>query len=164
MKSKIVGLVAATLMCVSGMSAAFGQAKEERYGDWFYECREDGNCLITQGIVQEDSGARLGLMSLLNNDQGGTDMVLSGPLGILLPPGFTVIIDDKQDQTMQLPILLCDNSGCQTRQTVSADVIAALQQGKQLKLLFSGIDNKQFNIVFSLLGFSKAYSKLTEGG
>jgi invasion protein IalB len=141
-----------------------GDGTEQRFGDWTLRCFPateslPRRCEMVQVLGDTQSKQEVLLMAVGYPDaQSGPIAWLVLPLGILLPPGLGLKID--QGETRGLPIRSCDPRGCATPWPLSEADIAALKQGQELVVIFQDIDGKKLGLPVSLQGFTAAFSQL----
>ena len=80
------------------------------------------------------------------------------PLGLNLPAGVKLQVDEGKSADMQ--IQTCENRGCYASMPVSADLLAALKSGKQLKVSFQNLAKETITIPMPLADFTAAYDKI----
>jgi invasion protein IalB len=77
------------------------------------------------------------------------------PLGMALPPGTRVVID--QGQPMQGPYLVCIPTGCMSEYEASQELIENLRKGSGLVLQGINSGGQAISLVVPLAEFAKAY-------
>ncbi len=80
------------------------------------------------------------------------------PLGLNLPVGAKLQVDDGK--VVDLPIQTCENRGCYASAPVSAELLATLKSGKQLKISFQNMAKETISIPMPLNDFAAAYDKI----
>jgi invasion protein IalB len=80
------------------------------------------------------------------------------PLGLNLPAGIKLQVDEGK--TVDMQIQTCENRGCYASVPVPADLLAALQSGKQLKVSFQNLAKETLTIPLPLADFPAAYDKI----
>jgi invasion protein IalB len=80
------------------------------------------------------------------------------PLGLNLPAGIKVQVDDGKTADMQ--IQTCENRGCYASMPVPADLLAALKSGKQFKVSFQNLGKETITVPLPLADFPAAYEKI----
>jgi invasion protein IalB len=93
------------------------------------------------------------------NDPG---MLIILPLGIWLPPGVALRVDDGEE--IPARIERCERRGCQVELLLEPDILTRLKAGTEVNVLFQIYDeNGQPQVVgvpFSLLGFTAALNEI----
>lgn len=151
-----------------GGQAAQGDAAPEtpvqQFEDWALECGTpeggDGEtCYMFQNIVVKDTGQRLLHTAVGYAGDGSTPMLLlTAPLGVHLPGGLRLQIDDGE--TMRMPFERCTSRGCHAAATLEQDVVDALKAGLQLKVTFGDGASEPVTLPVSLQGFTRAYQAI----
>ena len=80
------------------------------------------------------------------------------PLGLNLPVGAKLQVDDGKP--IDLQIQTCENRGCYASTPISADLLAALKSGKQLKISFQNMAKETITVPMPLTDFAAAYDKI----
>lgn len=103
---------------------------------------ESGMPVVAVVLIERDGEARKVLRITL-------------PLGMALPPGTRVVID--QGQPMNAPYLICGGNGCMADYEASGELISNMKKGKGLAI--QGIDGSQqpVTVVVPLADFAKAH-------
>jgi len=79
------------------------------------------------------------------------------PLGILLPRGTRVLIDNDEQGAMVLPIVVCAGGGCMAQAEASADLVAKLKKGQNIYVQAYNMQQAVFTLAVPLADFAKAY-------
>lgn len=79
------------------------------------------------------------------------------PLGILLPRGTRVLIDNDEQGAMVLPIMVCAGGGCMAQIDANADLVAKLKKGQTLYVQAYSMQQTVFTLSLPLADFAKAY-------
>lgn len=166
------GLIAGVVL-VLGLWLAFGQSvvaaegDVETFGDWGYKCepgQEEGTqlCYMFQNVTQKDSGQMvLGARIAYRPDQTDPLLVLTVPLGSLLPPGAALVMDGVDP--LQLQYFLCSHEGCTTVATpIPAKLIDAMKKGERAVIRVAAPNNQVVGLPLSLMGFTKAMNNLSK--
>lgn len=135
------------------------KVNQERYGDWFVNCtqEEEERCVMVQEVIMERDGSKGRLVSLFIFHDKENDVIRGRfllPLGIYLPEGMVLQIDETE--AFQVPIEICNNSGCMLTAKIPADVMDQMRAGEELKVFYSLQPGKRFQAKMSLSGFTKA--------
>jgi invasion protein IalB len=79
------------------------------------------------------------------------------PLGVLLPRGTRVLVDNDEQGAMVLPIMVCANGSCMAQADASADLVAKLKKGQNLYVQAYSMQQAVFTLALPLADFAKAY-------
>lgn len=158
-------LAAAALLALLAMPAP---AAEEgtHFGSWTYECEQedpeaDEECFISQNLVLRESGERVLRATVGYNEQDLLIGVITLPLGISLPPGAMLQVDDNEP--VSILILSCTLAGCQAGYRFTDDIIASFKKGTSAKVTFYDLNRAPVTIPLSLKGFTAALRALKGG-
>lgn len=80
------------------------------------------------------------------------------PLGILLPRGTRVLVDNDEQGAMVLPIMVCANGSCMAQADAGADLVAKLKKGQNLYVQAYNMQQAVFTLALPLADFAKAYA------
>jgi invasion protein IalB len=79
------------------------------------------------------------------------------PLGILLPRGTRVLVDNDEQGALVLPIVVCAGGGCMAQAEASADMVAKLKKGQNLYVQAYNMQQTVFTLAVPLDDFAKVY-------
>ncbi len=85
-------------------------------------------------------------------------MAVRIPVGLYLPAGLTVTVDDGKPQPV--PLQTCDQQGCYGETPLGASVLAALKTGKRLSLIFQNMAKNNVVVPVPLANFADALQKI----
>lgn len=148
---------------------------DEQFGDWQREClrlpeeaEEDDPCRMVQ-IVTDAQGTPVGKIALGLQPPGSAavasaEVALPLDLGILLPQGLSVGVDDGLSK--QYDFYLCLAEGCTARLLFNGDDVKAFKSGKVMGLSLVAFlpperQATRITIPVSLTGFTKAFDSLS---
>lgn len=142
------------------------QRVEETYGDWSRICTtsdENRVCQIVQTANQNESGqlvfqTAVGYVS----DNERPIMYLTAPLGIFLPRGISIFVDEEE-QGLTATVQRCDQNGCLGVLAMEPALVDKLKKGQAAKMIFGASAQRNVSIPLSLTGFTRAFNSL-EGG
>jgi invasion protein IalB len=116
-------------------------------------------CAIEQTAVLSKTGQLIVLVNIrVPSDTHAPVLLLQLPLGLNLPAGAKLQVDDGKSADLQ--IQTCDNRGCYASMPVAADLLAVMKSGKQLKLSFQNLNKETITIPMPLTDFPAAYDKI----
>ena len=157
----------ALLAFVAGLAEAAGQTPEvTTYKDWAVKCLtpEGGGpkaCEMSQSVFADEAKTQRALLVVVGYPEpnGEPAMLLILPLGISLPPGVFLQIDESEPQ--QVPIERCESTGCRVELLLASSYLEDLNGGTQAVVYAHDRQRRRFTIPFSLLGFSAGLNALT---
>ena len=122
-----------------------------QHGDW-------------QMVCKTPEGAKADICALVpnvqlsvqfqNSDDGGKVLRVFAPLGVLLPPGLGIQIDEEK--VGHAPFVRCQVVGCVAQVSLPADVIDKLKTGKTAWFIIYQTKETGIGIPVSLQGFAGA--------
>jgi invasion protein IalB len=141
---------------------------ERRFKDWLVRCGRAGSqgpevCEMQQ--QQTDKEGRTVMAVAVGTVPGSSDLglLIILPLGISLPPGVTIAVDDGPE--MPLQVERCERQGCRIERLVEPALLNRLKSGREAKVFFEAYDPEgqiqRLGVPISLLGFTAALSELT---
>jgi invasion protein IalB len=83
---------------------------------------------------------------------------ITAPLGILLPAGLTLQVDEKE--LVKFALRLCNVNGCQGQFPVTPDVQKIFSEGKNGRVIFRQPNGRPLRVEFSLNGFADGMTEL----
>ena len=141
------------------------EAKTTTYGDWGHKCDKspDGKqelCYVFQNVTKKEGGQLvLGARIAYREGQGDPLIVVTVPLGSLLPPGAALVMEGVEP--VKLAYFLCANEGCTTVATpLSPDMVTAMKKGDKAVIRVAAPNKQVVGLPLSLNGFSKALGSL----
>lgn len=79
------------------------------------------------------------------------------PMGIMLPRGTRVLIDNDEQGAMVLPIIVCAGNGCMAQAEASDELIAKLKKGQNIYVQAYNMQQAVFTLAVPLADFAKAH-------
>lgn len=155
--------VAALLILLLTESAA-GQTADEVFGSWTLRCEtraaDNGReCIMFQNLVLKTGGQPVLQFAIgLAPADAMPTVILSLPLGIALPPGVSIRIDEGK--AAQFPVERCEPDGCRAGMKLRKATVAQLAEGRQLTITFFDGERQPIVVPLSLDGFSAGYAAL----
>ncbi len=139
----------------------------KQFQDWILHCKvlAEGKpeaCEMHQDIVnQKNTRVVLVIVGRVPNIESPGMLILM-PLGIALPPGVFLKIDDGDRQRLELK--MCEKEGCRVEIVLKPDLLAQLKSGTKGTIIFYVYDRQgkgqEVDIPISLLGFSAALAEV----
>jgi invasion protein IalB len=105
---------------------------------------DSGTPMVGAVLMEVDGDARKILQIML-------------PMGVLLPRGTRVLVDNDEQGAMVLPIVVCSGGGCMAQAEANADLVTKLKKGQNLYVQAYNMQQSVFTLALPLEGFAKAY-------
>ncbi|MEM7465619.1 MAG: invasion associated locus B family protein [Pseudomonadota bacterium] len=154
-----VFILALGLSCI-GVAIEDGDS----FGNWLVRCgpqesSDSQGCFLFQNLVLKEGGQRVLQVAVGFVDNAAEPIaLLSLPLGISLPPGAKISIDDSDQYSLQIE--RCEVSGCRAGLKLTSGQITRFQQGASLAVHFHDGQRRPIEVPLSLEGFSEGYTAL----
>jgi invasion protein IalB len=117
------------------------------------------DCMIEQRLVVEGAGEAFVTVSVrVPAEPRRPLLTITSPLGLYLPAGVTLRIDDGE--ATRLDLQGCDNNGCYASAPIAPALLASLQTGTVLHLILENMARQTINIDVPLDGFGDGYGKI----
>lgn len=139
------------------------------FDDWRMECRAQSkpgaqNCRVFQKVLKKDNNKTVLAAILVATKEKKSGKVmpvmhLIAPLGVRLPPGAALRIDDGKQ--VNVPFQSCTAAGCSVDIKMSGEFLTKLKSGKMVRVAYQRTGAKPDTVGLSLKGFSKALDALT---
>ena len=170
-----IRLLAVFCLAVSSLLLAAGGASavdapegtvKSQHGDWQVVCKDpppgskNSVCALVQSVTAEDKN-NIGLTVYFQTFSNGTRVLrVFAPLGVLLPPGLGLKIDDKD--VGHAPFLRCHNFACYAQVVVEDPLVEQLKNGKTAIFIIFQTEEAGIGIPISLAGFGDALAELNK--
>ena len=135
-----------------------------QHGDWQVVCKppptgsKNEVCALVQSVTAEDR-PNVGLTVYFQKFSNGMRVLrVFAPLGILLPPGIGLKIDDVD--IGNAPFLRCHSFACYAQVTVEDNLVDRLKAGKTAIFIIFQTEEAGIGIPISLAGFGDALAML----
>lgn len=156
------------LVCLMGTTAPAAHAQtgtvKAQHGDWQIVCKppppgaKNEVCALVQSVTAEDRN-NVGLTVYFQTFSNGSRVLrVFAPLGVLLPPGLGLKIDDRD--VGSAPFLRCQNFACFAQVVVEDKLIEQLKAGKTAVFIIFQTEEAGIGIPISLAGFAQALAQL----
>jgi invasion protein IalB len=163
----VLSLLAGLLL---GASAASGAEPEpqgvvrDKHGDWVTRCETPPGaaheqCAIVLSVVDQERPNLILVVIVLNTaDRKARLMRVIAPLGVLLPPGISLRIDNAD--AGRLSFLQCLPNGCVAQLAIDESLLNKLKNGKTATLGVFQTPEEGVGVQAPLAGFKEAYEQL----
>lgn len=152
-----------TLVAAPGSAAAQGVVKSV-HGEWQIRCdtppgAQSEQCVLLQSVQAEDRpNVGLTVIVLKTADAKSRLLRVLAPLGVLLPAGLGLKIDDQD--VGRTPFVRCLPNGCVAEVVMDDALIARLKAGKQATFIIFQTPEEGIGVPLSLEGFGPGFDTL----
>ena len=158
-------LVALVMLPVVAQSQGLeGGTVKSQHGDWQIVCKapppgaKNEICAIVQSVTAEDRN-NVGLTVYFQRFSDGRRVLrVFAPLGVLLPPGLGLKIDNKD--VGHAPFVRCNAFACYAQVVVEDPLVEQLKNGKSAVFIIFQSEEAGIGIPISLAGFGQALNVL----
>ena len=154
-------MLALLAVAVLAGPAAAQPSDGQIFEDWRLRCGKaeaaaPPPCHIFQTVVVSQTGQPFLYVAAGYPPEGagGPTLFLTLPLGIHLPSGVSLTVD--QGQPVPVPVVPCDRDGCHARLALDRRLIKSLQAGLVARVAFQDGVGQQITVPVSLRGFTAA--------
>jgi invasion protein IalB len=141
-----------------------GGTVKAQHGDWQVVCKPPPPgakreiCALVQSVTAEDRN-NIGLTVYFQRFSDGKRVLrVFAPLGVLLPPGLGLKIDDKD--VGHAPFVRCHTFACYAQVVLEDKQIELLKTGKTAVFIIFQTEEAGIGIPISLAGFGQALAVL----
>jgi invasion protein IalB len=141
-----------------------GGTVKAQHGDWQIVCKapppgaKNEICAIVQSVTAEDRN-NVGLTVYFQRFSDGRRVLrVFAPLGVLLPPGLGLKIDNKD--VGHAPFVRCNTFACYAQVVVEDPLVEQLKSGKSAVFIIFQSEEAGIGIPISLAGFGQALNSL----
>jgi invasion protein IalB len=156
-------LLVAAILAPSSQVLAQGAVKSV-HKDWQIRCdtppgAKSEQCALIQSVVAEDrANVGLTVIMLKTADQKSKLMRVVAPLGVLLPSGLGLKIDNAD--VGRAGFVRCLPNGCIAEVVMDDELIKKLRAGKTATFIIFQTPEEGIGFPMSLAGFGEGYDKL----
>lgn len=159
----VAGVTGAALMAGAGSALAQGVVRS-KYGDWEIRCETPAGasaeqCALVQSVVAEDkTNVNLVVIVLKTSDGKSRLLRVIAPLGVLLPNGLGLKID--QTDIGRAGFVKCLPTGCVAEVVMDDKLIDQLKNGKTATFIIHQVPEEGIGLPLTLQGFKEGFAKL----
>jgi invasion protein IalB len=164
LRTGIIGLVSALLLALSVAGLSAQGVVRSSHGDWQIRCdtppgAQTEQCALIQSVTAEDRpNVGLTVIVLKTADQKSRLMRVLAPLGVLLPSGLGLKIDDAD--IGRAGFVRCMPNGCVAEVVMDDKLVNQLKSGQTATFIIFQTPEEGIGIPLSLAGFGVGYDKL----
>ena len=157
-------LAVAAGLHVGGAGALAQGAVRSTHGDWQLRCEtppgaRTEQCALVQNVAADDRPNMSLLVIVLRTADGQSRLLrVVAPLGVLLPAGLGLKIDDKD--IGRAGFVRCLNTGCIAEVLMDDSLVASLRTGQNATFIVFQTPEEGVGIPVSLAGFGQGLEKL----
>ena len=158
------GILAAALLLGLAQAAHAQGAVKSVHGDWQIRCdtppgAQAEQCALIQSVVAEDrSNAGLTVIVLKTADQKSKLMRVVAPLGVLLPSGLGLKLDNQD--VGRAGFVRCLPNGCVAEVVMDDKLLGQLRSAKTATFIIFETPEEGIGFPLSLNGIGEGYDKL----
>ncbi|PWB66169.1 MAG: invasion-associated locus B family protein [Bradyrhizobiaceae bacterium] len=161
--SAVALVLAAAALGGAGGASAQGVVKSV-HGDWQIRCdtppgAKSEQCALIQSVTAEDrQNVGLTVIVLKTADQKGRLMRVLAPLGVLLPSGLGLKID--QTDVGRAGFVRCLPNGCVAEVMMDDNLLGTLRGGQSATFIIFQTPEEGIGIPMGLKGFGEGFDRL----
>ena len=151
------------VLLVPAQALAQGEVKS-KHGDWDLRCdtpagAQSQQCVIMQFVTAQDrENVGLSVVVMKTADKQARILRVLAPLGVLLPRGLGLRIDDTDMGTTGF--IRCLPNGCVSEVLMDDTLIQQLRSGKQAMFIIFQTPEEGIGVPISLAGFGEGFDAL----
>jgi len=134
----------------------------QTFHDWTVKCKsqetgQKDRCALIQTLRRKNANGNQPIMTVLVAPFGSESrlgMLITVPLGVFLPAGLTLTVDDKK-LTKQLAYQFCNRLGCRAAVLFDDRLLGLFRTGAKASIAIQDRHRKDIVMAISLNGFSK---------
>lgn len=156
-------MITVTMSLTSGDAAAQGAVREV-FGDWQKRCETPAGasqeqCAIVQNVAADDRPNVTLLVIVLPTADGDSMLMrVVAPLGVLLPAGLGLLIDDED--VGRAGFVRCLSTGCVAEVVMDDALITQLSEGEEATFIVFQTPEEGIGIPVSLDGFAQGFDSV----
>ena len=158
-----IAVAGAVLMALTAAGNAQGAVRSV-HGDWQIRCdtppgAQGEQCALIQSVVAEDrSNAGLTVIVLKTADQKSRLMRVVAPLGVLLPSGLGLKLDNQD--VGRAGFVRCLPNGCVAEVVMDDNLLGKLRAGQSATFIIFQTPEEGIGFPISLKGINEGFDKL----
>jgi invasion protein IalB len=131
---------------------------------WVSKCAGESRngpaeCSMEDTLVLENTGESVAFIVVrTQSDTREPVMTIRVPVGLYLPAGLNIQIDDTKPQPV--PLQTCNLQSCFAEMQISSTLLAALKGGKRLSIICQSLAKNKIMLPLALDNFADAFQKI----
>ncbi len=152
---------------IDGNSAEAETETRAEFQDWIVRCQPAPEqafgagdlCEMYQGVSEQESGQTV-MEVVIGYPQGAEQPIalFNLPLGMRLPPGVQLQVDDNQP--LRFDVQLCLRGGCRADIALEPELVSQMRAGSAAVLTIADPQGRGVELPLSLAGFSAALDEV----
>jgi invasion protein IalB len=161
---RIAAAGAAVLASVGAVPALAQSKMAAKYGSWETHCEtppgsQNEQCAIVQTVVDaERPNLTIVVIALKTADRKSRLLRIVAPLGVLLPPGVGLRIDN--DDYGRINFIRCQNNGCVAEVFIDDKLLQKLESGTSARMVIYQTLEEGVGVPVTLTGFKDGFEAL----
>ncbi len=136
-----------------------------QFKDWAVRCAQRDtetkrSCVLFQRIALDSGQTVLSVTAAYPADSDEAAAVFRLPLGIFLPAGAAMQVDDSEQ--INLVIQRCDQRGCWASLKLDEKTLGLFKKGRQGRVGFNNTAGKTIAVPLSLKGFTAGFNQISK--
>ncbi len=116
-------------------------------------------CTLEQQVVVQQTGQQVSFVSIrVPGDTKQPVMMVQLPLGLFLPAGLTLQVDEGKGQVVA--IQSCDQRACYVGMPLTPELLDSMKKGQRLTLVMQSMNREPVSIAHPLADFTSQYQKI----
>lgn len=142
------------------------QGQRKTFKDWAMRCEgeegsENHKCYIYQTLLLKETNERLLKVAVgYSPYQTPPLLLMSAPLGMFLPDGITVTVDDLEPR--KAVVERCNPEGCHAALAIDEKLLTELKGGRWMSISLLDGNLQTVRMKVSLLGFTAGYNEIPQ--
>jgi invasion protein IalB len=129
---------------------------------WRVECTTNGQALdcraVQQVLTRENQQLVAGLTVRVPAETKKPVMMIQMPLGVMVSEAVDLVVDDGKPE--QFNVQTCNQQGCFVGAPLADNLLTAMRNGKQLRIVFKNGNKQAITVTMPLAGFALVYDKV----
>jgi invasion protein IalB len=152
--------LAVAFLVAPGAGAVQGQETTQTFEHWSIACLPNqagqSECLMFQDIIADGTDQSIMRVTVVKTPR--SVLIVTTPLGVILPQGLILAIDQQEASRMQYQI--CIEPGCRAQIELAPELVQRLKSGVGATVTIVGPNGQPIAVPVSLKGFTAAYDAL----
>ncbi len=164
LRQLVAGAFAMAMLAAGGGAGLAQGVVKSKFGDWEIRCETPAGasaeqCALIQSVVAEDkSNVNLVVIVLKTSDGKNRLLRVIAPLGVLLPNGLGLKVDETD--IGRAGFVKCLPTGCVAEVVMDEKLLEQLRTGKTATFIIHQVPEEGIGLPLTLRGFKEGFAKL----